>query len=341
MHPALDRFTACTADEDVCTDDYCDGAGTCTHPGIVLASACKFALLGAEKDGKDVEAKIGGKTVIDGSVCADRCRLGEESTTLLGADWVCTADRGALAKTAPRVCLDGGDLVTGGTCIAGIQGADALGTGARRLCENDDPCSLEHECGGTADACGDDPRLGDCVACQDSVEADATTVASLPPTDTIDRLSCADRLAPYCDGDKCTLTATTQLNVIEVDSLRLGEECVLELDGADIPNVVFILKVTRKFQTLAKAQIVLSGGALAENTLFAVTARKCDVGVNNVGVGTVFCSAAKARLKGNTTWTGAVIGGRSRVELGVDVDLTHQPFFGLAGPAPEIQDALR
>jgi cysteine-rich repeat protein len=48
--------SACTADSDVCTDDVCDGAGTCTHPGICsdqpisgLKAILKRAATGAEK----------------------------------------------------------------------------------------------------------------------------------------------------------------------------------------------------------------------------------------------------------------------------------------------------
>ncbi len=249
-------------------------------------------------------------------------------------------------KVAPNACVLDADIITGGSCVGGIKGANVLGPepdapeSERRVCPGDpEGCVRAHNCGGAIDMCGDRPELDQCSDCQDTIPSDAAILAALPATQFLDRVSCSDRFVG-CDDEKCTITATAPLNVVEIDSLQLEEECELVLDGQGIPDVVFIVRAVRKFQTRAKAKVTLAGGTLAENVLFEVQARKCDVGVNNMGSGVIFCPETKARIKGGTAWTGAVIAGRSRVELGLDVDLTHQPFFGLAGPAPEVQGGL-
>ncbi len=39
-HPPLPVNTACTDDGEECTDDVCDGAGSCVHPALPLGTAC-------------------------------------------------------------------------------------------------------------------------------------------------------------------------------------------------------------------------------------------------------------------------------------------------------------
>ncbi len=188
--------------------------------------------------------------------------------------------------------------------------------------------------------CGDNPRLADCGASQSAIATDAALLASFPSSQTFERVSCSRRF-PGCTRTSCKIVATEPVNVIDIDSLSLGEDCELVLDGRDIPGAVFVVRVARKFRTLAKASVSLTGGVLAENVLFAVRARRCEIGVNNRGSGTIFCPEARVRLKGRTEWTGAAVSGGGRAELGANAVLTHRPFLGLAGPAPEIQPWLR
>ncbi len=184
--------------------------------------------------------------------------------------------------------------------------------------------------------CGDDPRLVLCASAQAAAQSDGGTLeeAVLPPTASLGTLRCKRGDASVCRDDEvakeCRIEATTQLNVIDVDKIQLGEECELILDGQGIENVVFILRTTR-VQTRAKARITLVGGATPGMVLLGDgDARKCQIGVNNQGAGTLFCpNANKVKISGESVWEGAVVGGK-RVELGDDVDLIHYPFFGLA-----------
>jgi CSLREA domain-containing protein len=110
----------CTDDGDVCTDDFCDGAGSCTHPHN--AAPCSD-----------------GNPCTMGDLCSGgTCIAGPP--VLCGPCHVCDGTLGCTATTG-NTCDDGNACTAGDTC------ADGACTGSGVTC---DPCEVCDPIGGCA-----------------------------------------------------------------------------------------------------------------------------------------------------------------------------------------------
>jgi hypothetical protein len=159
---ALAAGTPCTADGNPCTDDQCNGAGSCTHPNNT--APCDDGLF---CNGADVCAggtcTHAGNPCAGGPECADTCNEGADDC-FEAAGTPCTADAnpctldqcdgtGACAHpnvTDGTVCSDGDACTTGETCTGGVCGGGS--TTVCALCETCD----------TLGGCVEAPRPSGC-----------------------------------------------------------------------------------------------------------------------------------------------------------------------------------
>ncbi len=310
--------TACSSDSNDCTDDLCDGAGTCAHAPIPLAGLCNWAILGGN-DTRDARVRTRLNVSLDGSVCADRGDFGEQSLMLGTASWALLRDAGTVAKARPMATLQQGSVAAGGGCIKGVH-ADVLGTDDAQLCCDDGLVDLPG--GGTIDMCGTSPLLDDCELAKSQVAGEIATLNALASTQNLGAMSCTL-------DSPCTITASDALNVIDISSLSIANDGVLSIDAGGNPDAVIILRLARGVKTKLRATIELVGGAQTSNVAFYASLGNCQFGDHSNGAGTLFCPAGKVRMTGNAYWEGS-IGAGSSVDLGNNVTFVHVPFLGLA-----------
>jgi YVTN family beta-propeller protein len=175
----------CTSDGNACTDDVCDGAGTCTHAPVTGGSSCNDGLFCTGTDTCDNAGTCvhTGDPCAGGPECAQTCNEATDScfavnTTPCTSDGnVCTDDHcdgaGACVHPANTASCDdglfcnGADTCAGGSCLhagnpctGGSECADACNEAADNCfdlsgtpCTADtNPCTLD-QCDG-AGACG-------------------------------------------------------------------------------------------------------------------------------------------------------------------------------------------
>ena len=149
---------ACTADSNPCTDDQCDGAGACVHPGKPDGAACD--------DGNsctDGDTCTGG--VCDGTPAPQTCNDGNPCTLD-----TCNPGGGCNFDAAGRdgfVCDDQNtctqaDSCLNGMCIGGVSEADSDADGFCDRVENDAGCNVNdfNEIPPRANVFGGAPGLG-------------------------------------------------------------------------------------------------------------------------------------------------------------------------------------
>jgi cysteine-rich repeat protein len=180
IHPPGPTGTACSDDSNVCTDDLCDGAGTCIHPPGPTGTACPD----------------------DSNVCTD---------DLCDGAGVCSHS----PNTA--TCDDGEGCTASDTCQGGTCAGSPVADGTD--CDDSDACTQIDAC--EAGACiGTDPVqctpldqchvVGVCNpstgACSDPVTADGTTCDDgnlCTQTDACESGSCAGSDPIVCSFDEC------------------------------------------------------------------------------------------------------------------------------------------
>ncbi len=121
-YPAKSGGTACTADQEVCTRDVCDGNGACTHP-----------------------PQISGATCDDGQICShsDRCN---GNGACQGTTIVCDDAFGVCG--AARSC-------DGTPQCAEVFPTSSTGCDDNNLCSHTDTCNGFGGCQGTGYSCND------------------------------------------------------------------------------------------------------------------------------------------------------------------------------------------
>jgi photosystem II stability/assembly factor-like uncharacterized protein len=162
--------TPCSADANGCTDDVCDGAGTCTHPNN--AAGCDDGIFcnGADTCDSGACNLHAGDPCASGTECANTCDEGGTTcnvtagTSCTDDGEVCTDDEcdgaGACAHPANSDSCDdslycnGTDTCDSGTC--------SVHTG--------DPCIGGAECDDTCDESGDTCNNPSGTACTDDGE---------------------------------------------------------------------------------------------------------------------------------------------------------------------------
>jgi hypothetical protein len=159
--------TPCTADENDCTDDVCDGLGTCAH--VPNNNPCNDGIF---CNGPDT--------------CGDgRCNFHMGDPCAGGCVEICDEAADSCVEPAGTPCEDDDnpcteDQCSGGGCVHRlIPGCD--------LCRNDADCEDSNPC--TADACGASgcesttvPGCQTCVADADCDDGDACTLDECDPT---------------------------------------------------------------------------------------------------------------------------------------------------------------
>ncbi len=205
--------TACTGDDNVCTDDVCDGNGNCTHPNNTASCDDGLFCNGADSCAGGSCSTHAGDPCVNEAECADVCD--EEDDT-------CTSPVGTPCSTDGNVCTD--DVCDGDgacahpnnteSCDDGqfCNGADTCSGGGCNVHEGD-PCTGGSEC---ADSCDEDnntcnlPQGWQCTS-DDNVCTDdvcdglgvCTHVNNTAPCDDDNFCNGADS----CDGGSCSVHA--------------------------------------------------------------------------------------------------------------------------------------
>lgn len=318
--------SVCSDEGNVCTDDECDGLGSCAHQPIALAPLCEWVAIGGS-DTVRSSIRTRYSAQISGSICADRGDIGE-STGILVAPGTANSslafleDNGTAVKVRPKATVANGRVVTGGGCVTGLELAEIFGTTPEPLCCENSPRALPGGVDGNViDACGLDPLLDACSASKAQVTEDVAM---------LDGLSATQRLGTVAigPGGSYTILLDDGLNVIDMDRLRMDQSSALTLDAQGNPGVVAILRLANGMSTKVKATIKMQGGAAPENTLIYAASGNCIVGWNNSGNGSLFCPNGKIRMGVDTEWFGSVAAGG--IDIGWGTTLTHVPFVGLS-----------
>jgi hypothetical protein len=181
-------FVPCGDDGNACTDDVCDGLGTCTHPPLAAGTVCRPLATVCDVEetcaGAGVPCPADG-FVADGTPCGDLC-------TTNG-----TCQAGQCTAGSPLEC-DDGDVCNG------LETCDSL-TG----CQAGIPLDCDDGNGCTANAC--DPTTG----CSNPQEPDGA------PCDDGNLCTIIDR----CTGGVCV---GEELEFLTRRIARIGGESVID-----------------------------------------------------------------------------------------------------------------
>lgn len=319
----LPAGTACTTDDDRCTDDLCDGAGACAHPPIPLAPVCNWVVVGgSDTEAGHVRTRVDAE--IGGSICADTGDVGETAKIVGPGSWALLADTGNALTVRPAAIVEDGSVVTGGGCLVGKQNALLFGTDLTGpiCCANGDVELPGGNPLNIINACGTDPLLADCADAKSQIPADVALLDSLGSTQDLGNLN----VEPAATG---TILADAGLNVIDIGRMKLNRNSNLVIDAQGNADAVVILRMADGMRASRKVDISLAGGLVPENLLFYAQDGNCTLSLGITGAGTIFCPAGNVRLRQDAAWTGAVAGGSS-VDVGWDAELVHAPFLGLA-----------
>ena len=312
--------TLCTDDGDECTRDRCDGANACLHPPIVLAQTCNWLITGGS-DTRAARARTREGAALVGDVCADKGEMGQASLTATDCVWALLGQDVKTLKVRPDAEMEGtATVVTAGGCVNGLKGVEVFATGMPSICPGDGLVTLAG--GGSVDATGTDPRIDDCETARSQVGPDRALLDGLPATQDLGRLDCSDT-AP------CVIEADAGLNVIDIARMKVANFGVVTIDAQGNTDAVVILRIARGLKASGQTTFQLVGGAQPQNVLFYARTGKCDFGVKTVGAGALFCPEGKVRMKLQSEWDGALVGGRN-IDIGDNSILVHVPFTGLA-----------
>lgn len=315
--------TPCTDDEDPCTRDHCDGAGTCAHPPIPLAPVCNWAVIGGS-DTRTSSVRTRTDSEIDGGVCADTALISTTAALIGHADWALLAESGTAARVGAFAVIADGSFATGGGCVEGLHGSLVYDTSEESICCDDGDVELP---GGNPanviNACGTNDLVGLCADAKAQIPGDVAYLDGLPGTQ--------DLGGPLSIGphDTTTLLVGAGLNVIDAERIKINTGGNLVIDAQGNPDAVVVVRVANGIKTRLRSTISLAGGALPENVVFYAADGDCTIGYGNLGAGTLFCPGGPVRMRVDTEWQGAVAGGIS-VDIGWNVLLLHKPFLGLA-----------
>lgn len=316
--------TACTSDDNVCTDDMCDGAGACAHPPIPLAPVCRWTVVGGSDtvEGK-VRTRVDSQIMGGGGICGDTGDVGDNSQLLDQATWAMLGTSGNVLTVRPFAVVTDGSVVTGGGCIVNKENADIFGSGEYGpiCCADGDVALPGGNPANVINACGLHPMIDDCTDAKAQIPLDISLLNGLGQT----RPPVGDVIVPK--GGGLSITATAGLNVIDVNRVRINRNGVLTITGG--ASDVVILRIDNGLRSSLRGSVVLAGGLTADNVLFYAADGNCIVNEGGEGAGTLFCPSGTVRLRNHTHWVGAIAGGTS-TDIGWDVDVEHVPFLGLA-----------
>ncbi|HYC57162.1 MAG TPA: ice-binding family protein [Candidatus Binatia bacterium] len=302
-------------DGEVCTlGDTCQ-TGTCVGEGVLVPAACEWVMVGGDPD-KNVQSRVRGNASVTGDICGDTDRIGD--STDIDGDIVSVATSGKGITFAAAATVSG-DVITDGASVVGKP----RGTLLPGLNTDEVP-------GGTTangnpspdyDTTGNSPRVEDCDDAQSDVDSGAAAADALPATE--------DRGDVKVKGNQTLVINATVpggLNVIDFERLLTGNNATIELNGGGNPNTIFVLRIEKKFDVRFQSQILLTNGTQPSHVLF-VGHGKCKIGEEVVGAGTIICPDGKLSLEERVQWSGAILGGRKRVQLRDSGELIHAPLL--------------
>jgi cysteine-rich repeat protein len=285
--------THCTDDQEVCTDDLCDGTGNCTHPDLPPAECPKgYALLScADHAHFRARGTLGWKALIDGDACADIVETAQWSR--LSGNIVSLQTAGLAVQFRNRHGFVDGDVVTGGGTIRGLQNA---------------------QIGGRVDTSGARVELEECASACTKAQERYTTLASLVATMTFP----TPIVVPPSGHQDITLGSGQQ--VIDTPGIRVKARGTLRLVGVPATGSV-IVRVHGTMKVGYRGHVDLQG-LRPEQVLFVadgdITARAY---IHLMGT---FVSGGSIRFGRLTSIDGQVVGPLDT--LGSRVSLTLHPF---------------
>ena len=336
---------SCADDGKVCTEDLCDAFEVCQH--IVLTGPCDdgsvcttddicvaeecigsygitglacewVALARADNDRAKLQTRASSQSL--GDVCGDRLVIRSES--VVNSDLVAMEPQGRKGIRVGSFCEVGQDIVTGGSGIKTMGSKTEL----PQLLEVDSlpagSLTPKDDASGVYDLTGSHYRVGDCDQAQSDIVATGPAVAGLASDDNFGKVV---RRKP---GETLTVTAVEVggVNVFDFDRLIMGKNAVIELDAGGDPNTVIILRVAGKYMTNINSNVVALGGLLPQNTMIYGAGKKCQIGKNNTGFGTVACVRGKVQLREGSVWQGQLLSGNKLLRVGEHAVLTYDPF---------------
>ena len=306
-------------DLDDCTIDTCP-VDTCQHENIEFFSACFGVLIAGDGDKTGKGRMYAGSQAL-GNACADLGDIGQ--TTLTDGNWYILADSGAKAgKIRGNTAVVNGDIATGGGGLAAAPKAltsDLFGTGLGAIPTE---TVLPKTPTGFVDTTADHIGVPRCLAAQQNQVAVEALLDALPGDQSLGKLQTAANTV-------LNLAATNVggITVIDIDRWLIGNFVTINVDGGGSTDSVIVVRVKKKLDGDAGVQWNFVNGAAPERTIFFVQGGKLEIGINNVGGGILFAPSGKAVIKAGSTWTGALLGGKS-AELGLNVVLNHAFYTG-------------
>ncbi len=176
----VDVGTTCTDDGNVCTDDRCDGGGSCVHPNNTAPCDDGVFCNGADTCSGGTCTVNAGDPCTGGAECANSCNETDDD---------CNVDVGTTCTDDGNVCSD--DVCDGSGACSHPDNTAPCDDGS--FCNGDDTCA-----GGSCSVNAGDPCSGgaECVDTCDEVDDDCDSPSGTTCTD--DGNECTD---DQCDGD--------------------------------------------------------------------------------------------------------------------------------------------
>jgi hypothetical protein len=207
--------SACASDGNLCTNDFCNGAGACTHPNNT--APCDDGLFCTVNDACSAGSCTGATRNCSGA--GDQCNVGVCNE----ASDACVAQ----PKTNGTTCIDGNACTQTDTCQGGVC------TGANPItCTAQDQCHVAGTCNPLSGVCSNPPATngapcndGDACTQIDSCQSGSCTGASPVVCTAQDQCHVAGTCNPSTgtcsnppkpngstcsDGDACTQTDSCQ-----------------------------------------------------------------------------------------------------------------------------------
>jgi len=229
--------TPCTADASACTDDECDGAGACVHPGLIDGSSCDD-----------------GNSCTDGDVCTSGTCAGTPTGQVCDDGNICTLDScdpmgGCIFDPAGRdgfSCDDGNtctqaDACSNGMCQGFLAEADTDADGFCDRVENDAGCNIN-------DSREIPPRSNTFAGAPGIGPGEGLTTWAAPGMERVPRTTDPSCTASGTCGPVgfCTVGKIWDPCLVNADCDQTADTCRLVVNYADVANLTFVfLKTTR------------------------------------------------------------------------------------------------
>jgi hypothetical protein len=229
--------TPCTADANTCTDDECDGAGACTHPGLPDGSSCSDGNTCTENDECASLTCVGtptGQTCDDGNICTlDTCDP-------MGGCIFDAAGRNGFACDDGNTCTQS-DACSNGMCQGFLAEADTDADGFCDRVENDAGCNI-------GDFMEIPPRSNIFAGAPGIGPGEGLTTWAAPGLERVPRTTDPACTAAGVCGPVgfCTAGQIWDPCLVDADCDQPADTCRLVVNFAEVADLTFaFLKTTR------------------------------------------------------------------------------------------------